>query len=372
MLKIYITILITGALLSSGTYATDKPHITENGTIDVPAFTLPESSYLSEETRAALKRSRDNREYLKVQKKCPPIEGTNKTDIAATRLCLANAYYETSAYKKAKAQYNVVMKPEVMAGVYTEVFTPVGGVAPKNQNRVLINLHAGAIMYGSRTWSHMESMPTAAIGKIKVISIDYRMGPEYTFPAASEDVAAVYREVLKKYKPENIGLFGCSGGGKLAAQSIAWFQKEGLPLPGAVGLFYTGATMALDGERYKWMQSDGGYVTEALLGADWDNAFGPPHTYYKGVNRGGPLDSPGSYDEIMAKFPPTLLINGGIRDFSLSSVLVTHAQLVRLGVEADLHLWEGMYHVFHINPEFPEAREANNVIVNFFDKHLAK
>jgi len=205
-----------------------------------------------------------------------------------------------------------------------------------------------------------------------VISVDYRMGAEYTFPAASQDVAAVYREILKDYKPENIGLFGNSGGGKLVAQSIAWFQKEELPLPGAVGLFYTGATTADDAERYKWQKSGGGYVTEALFGVSWDNLFGPPHTYYKDVKRGSMLDSPGSYDEIMAKFPPTLLINGGIRDFSLSSVIFTHAQLIRLGVEADLHLWEGMYHMFHINPEFPEAHEANNVIVNFFDSHLGK
>ena len=72
----------------------------------------------------------------------------------------------------------------------------------------------------------------------------------------------------------------------------------------------------------------------------------------------------------MAKFPPTLLLNGGVRDFSLSMVIVTHAQLVRLGVEADLHLWEAMGHVFNANPNLPESRESYNVIVSFFDKHL--
>jgi feruloyl esterase len=46
----------------------------------------------------------------------------------------------------------------------------------------------------------------ASIGKIKVITIDYREAPEYHFPVASEDVAAVYGALLKAYKPSHIGI----------------------------------------------------------------------------------------------------------------------------------------------------------------------
>ena len=62
----------------------------------------------------------------------------------------------------------------------------------------------------------------------------------------------------------------------------------------------------------------------------------------------------------------------GFRDFQLSSVVTTHAQLTRLGVKADLHVFEGMEHFLMFNPEFPETREAYNVIVRFFDEHLGK
>jgi len=89
----------------------------------------------------------------------------------------------------------------------------------------------------------MESIPIASLGKIKVITVDYREGPEAQFPAASEDVAAVYRALLKTYSPSSIGIYGCSAGGILTAESVAWFQSHGLPTPGAIGLFGSGAVV---------------------------------------------------------------------------------------------------------------------------------
>jgi epsilon-lactone hydrolase len=212
----------------------------------------------------------------------------------------------------------------------------------------------------------LESIPIASVGRVKVISIDYRLAPEYTFPAASEDVAVVYREVLKRYKPKNIGLYGCSAGSMLTAESIAWFQRAKLPLPGAIGMFCAGASSALDADTGKFWKSDSGYITGALVGTFDLLAF---PNYFKGTDLRSPVVSPGDYDDVMAKFPPSLLISG-TRDMALSSVLATHAQLVRLGVAADLHVWEGMNHAFQFYPALPESREAYRVIVSFFDSHL--
>ena len=125
---------------------------------------------------------------------------------------------------------------KTIAGIYTDIVTPKDGVATKNRNRVLLNVHGGGFISGARTAALVESIPIASVEKIKVITIDYRMGPEYKFPAASEDVAAVYKEVLKEYSPQHIGLYGCSAGGMLAAMSIAWFQKNHLPNPSAIGV----------------------------------------------------------------------------------------------------------------------------------------
>ena len=74
---------------------------------------------------------------------------------------------------------------------------------------------------------------------------------------------------------------------------------------------------------------------------------------------------------MLAKFPPTLLVTG-TRGFELSSAVYTHAQLVKQGVDADLHVWEGLFHGFFYNVDVPESRDCFDVIVKFFDKHLGK
>jgi len=73
----------------------------------------------------------------------------------------------------------------------------------------------------------------------------------------------------------------------------------------------------------------------------------------------------------MAKFPPSLLV-ATTRDVALSSVVVTHSQLVRLGVDAELHVWEGLGHTFYTDPDLPESREVHDVVIGFFDRHLGK
>lgn len=72
----------------------------------------------------------------------------------------------------------------------------------------------------------------------------------------------------------------------------------------------------------------------------------------------------------MTKFPPTLLITS-TRDPAMSAVVYTHTQLVKLGVDAELHVWEGLLHGFFVtNPELPESREVWAVINKFFDERL--
>lgn len=341
----------------------DKPETSEDGTVHVPAFDFPLSELLNSEARSVISQTREfwKETATKKTNSCPrSSENSTAEHMSAVRKCMAEIYFSSPPYISLNNRYKVTMKTKTIAGVYAEIFTPDEGVAEKNKHRVLINLHGGGFWGGSRSISHMESISIASVGKIKVISVDYRASPERQFPAASEDVTAVYKKLLEQYEAANIGIYGSSAGGVLTAQSVAWFQNQGLPAPGAIGIFVAGTQ--------KLIASDSMTLHKALSGNDLLD-HDPYLGYMSADDYNNPLAYPARSSSYLARFPASLLISG-TRDFNMSSTIVTHSKLVKLGVEADLHIWEGMGHDFLHNADFPAAREAFDVIANFFDKYL--
>ena len=352
--------------------ATQQPPrivVDDDGTVHVPAQAVPMSVYLSPEGKAYVT------QHLKDMLSPPPagpepgVPGFMAGYLARQRVLYPSDREDTK-----------------IAGVHVYVYTPKSGISDRNTSRVLINLHGGGF---SGCWpgcAELESIPVAGVGRIKVVAVDYRQGPDHKFPAASEDVASVYRELLKTYRPANVGIFGCSAGGMLTAMSVAWFQKHDLPRPGAVGVFCAGAgnpagVGGIGG-------GDGAYTAVPLGEARVSMAMrpsrpaaappagrgggrGPNQGYLAGTDPADPMVNPITSNEVMSKFPPTLVITG-TRGMELSSALYTHQQLVKLGVEADLHVWEGLFHGFFYNPDVPECKDAYNVMVKFFDRHLGR
>ena len=280
-------------------------------------------------------------------------------EIGEQRAILDEFFY-ASKIADARRLYPVNESVLEIGEVYTESFEPAEGVSPENTGRVLINLHGGAFSLGARTEGRLESIPVAATAKMRVVSVDYRQGPEHRFPAGSEDVATVYRHLLERHSPEQIGIFGCSAGGMLTAQSVAWFDAHELPKPGAIGIFCAGA-----GE---FGAGDAGVITAAFgerLGGGGEIA------YFEGIDWTDPLVGPLHHPKLLARFPPTLVITS-TRDGALSSAIVTHQRLVGVGVEAELHVYEGLIHYFFADTTLPESRHVFDVISRFFDRRLAR
>src|SRR5579871_2789026 len=134
----------------------------------------------------------------------------------------------------AKKLFPVNIEEQTIGGVRCDVITPLETPAT-NKNRVLINLHGGG--FNSDSGSLIEGDPIANLAKTKVVSVYYRLAPENPFPAAVDDVIAVYKELLKTYKPHSIGIFGTSAGAILTAEVAVRLKQLGLPLPAALGIF---------------------------------------------------------------------------------------------------------------------------------------
>jgi acetyl esterase/lipase len=284
----------------------------------------------------------------------------------------------TPLLDRTKGNYAVQIESKSFAGVPTLVVIPVHGVSSRNRSRVLVNVHGGGFeVGGGGVHGLLESIPISAVGQIKVVTVDYRMGPENVFPAASEDVATVYRSLLKDYPAKNIGIYGCSSGGVLAAQGAAWIQHEKLPRPGAIGIFSGSAFADFTGNPQapgSW-GGDSRYITAPLQGGSPLAILGPSAgtstqvPYLAHVNVADPMVSPGVAPDVLAKCPPTLLVTG-TRAYDMSAAVQTQRNLRKAGVEADLELWDGLGHCFFLDSDLPESKEMFEVVSKFFDRHL--
>jgi acetyl esterase/lipase len=353
-LALAILSVAASASASAQPSATPNVIVEKDGTVHMPAQTVPVSSYLSPEGKAYLAEH-----LIQVQRPEMLVQESGVPPLLAGYLA------------RQRVLFAVDKEDTMVGGVHAYVYTPKSGIADRNRDRVLIDLHGGGFRECWPGCAELESIPIAALGRIKVVSLDYRQGPKYHHPAASEDVAAAYRELLKTYRAENIGIYGCSAGGMLTAMSVAWFQRHGLPRPGAIGILCAGAAggggAAFGGDAsFTTMPLGEGRVVPAQ-----PSGGAPELGYFAGTDPNDPLVVPASSPEVLAKFPPTLIVTG-TRGFELSNAVYTHTQLVKQGVDADLHVWEGMFHGFFYNPDVPESRDCFDVIVRFFASRLGK
>jgi epsilon-lactone hydrolase len=332
--------------------AQEPPFVSLDASAHLRALTLPYSSFASPEAKVAYG------QLFATDHHAPPADA----DIATRR-----AYYDrfnSALARRAAEIYPVRIENRVFGGVKAEVITPKQGVAANERDRILINLHGGAFLWGEGSGGEIESIPIASVGRITVITIAYRQGPEYKFPAASQDVATVYRTLLKDHEAKKIGIYGCSAGGILTAEVIAWLQKEHLPMPGAVGIFCASAGK-FGGDSVLLAPELAGQAP--LPGSTQGKLSFTP--YFSEVSLTDPLVLPMNSKQVMAHFPPTLLLAGS-RDFAVSSVCKTDIELTKAGVKTELHIWDGLWHSFFNNPDLPESKEMYSIVMNFFDRNL--
>jgi acetyl esterase/lipase len=331
-----------------------NPPVKDDGTITTPLFELPFSSFASREaTESFVRRLRAPMSLV--------------TDIAQTR---ANTDQKIAPMlEREKLLYPYTSTRSTIGSVPIETIVPKAGIAPENRDRVLIELHGGGFVAGGGGISGaVEAVPVATAARIKVITVDYRMAPEFLFPAASEDVAIVYRELLKTYKPENIGIFGCSAGGMLAGQAIPWFLKEHLPVPGAIGIFCASTHTFAEGDSAQ-LWSRMGSVLRIVPPAKPDGSFGRSSLYLSKASISDPLAVPSASKDVLKRFPPTLFLTG-TRAPEMSAAAQSHLELRDLGVKSELLLFDGMDHGFYSDPTLPESARAYKLIAQFFLENL--
>jgi epsilon-lactone hydrolase len=247
-----------------------------------------------------------------------------------------------------------------IADVRTDIVSPVAGELPAR--RALINIFPGMGIYGD-SQSH-EGIVVCNLMRTPVYIPRYRTMPEHSGFDGLEDVCAVYKELLNEYPAANIGVFGSCSGGFMAMQLVVRMLQEGLPVPGAIALL----TVTLDIEGDSNVINEGLYPDPLLLlqfrdvERDLEGRIQEPPT-----DPNSPVASP--VRSSLRRFPPTLLIAGG-RDRRCSGATLNHRAMRRAGADADLFIFDGMFHFFHRIFDFPESKELFDIVTRFFHAKL--
>jgi monoterpene epsilon-lactone hydrolase len=118
-----------------------------------------------------------------------------------------------------------------VGGLPVEWTEPTAGIS--DPNRVVLYLHGGGYSNGCAAWARRGTARLAQGLGCRVIAPDYRLAPRFGFPAAHEDVLAVYESLLDdlNFSASNVIVAGDSAGGALAVTLCADARDKRLPLP---------------------------------------------------------------------------------------------------------------------------------------------
>lgn len=204
----------------------------------------------------------------------------------------------------------------------------------------------------------------ASAAQARALLIDYRLAPEHPFPAAVLDAQAAYAWLLDQgIVPEQVALAGDSAGGGLLLALMVSLRGGGQPLPAAGVCLSPWADLTLSGRSWTTNAR-----RDLLLSAVTLRQMG--QLYLGDADPLTPLASPMYAD--LAGLPPLLIQVGG------DEALLSDAEEVALraeaaGVEVELEVWSGMFHVWHLTSRvIPEARHAVERIGAFLQARFAE
>ena len=218
-----------------------------------------------------------------------------------------------------------------------------------NPQYAIIYAHGGGYISGGLYFARILAAKMAIATGFTTFSFDYRLAPEYPYPAALEDGMAVWDFLTKgKYAPDHVLLAGDSAGGNMALRMTQNLLAEGKPIPKCLLLFSPWTDMTADSGSYEEMKSLDPVLTKKYI-TDAANA------YISG--EGDPSDPRFSplFGELTGL--PPVYIMAGRNEILLDDSIRLRDEILKVGGKAELDIEEDGWHVYQQMP-VPMAKRA--------------
>ncbi|MFF9346278.1 alpha/beta hydrolase [Streptomyces sp. NPDC014734] len=180
-----------------------------------------------------------------------------------------------------------------LGGVPGVLVTPVDA----DPRQVMVVMHGGGFALGSSASHRKLAGHLARACGTHAFVLDFRLAPEFPYPAQIEDGLAVYQALLDRgINADDVCFVGDSAGGNLAIAMTLTLRRDGRPLPGRVltmspwlNMENTGATIETNNDTDFLITREGlaGNIGRYLSGgADpTDPYVNPLHATYEGFPR---------------------------------------------------------------------------------------
>ncbi|MBQ3140724.1 MAG: alpha/beta hydrolase [Clostridia bacterium] len=222
------------------------------------------------------------------------------------------------------------------------------------EKRVILYFHGGGYTCGGADYCTAFGGVLAVMTDIPVLCVDYRLAPEYPFPAALEDAFTAYTYLLcRGYRAQDMIFVGESAGGGLCYALAQLIRKMGLVLPGGIVALSPWTDLTFCGESYR-----------SNAGCD-PTLDQPTLQFYALLYAAGRARSPYVSPAFgkFTGFPPSLILAGG-DELIVDDARMLDAALRRDGCCSLLDVCDGMWHVYPLY-NTPESRIALRKIAVF-------
>jgi epsilon-lactone hydrolase len=252
----------------------------------------------------------------------------------------------------------VTVTPAELGGVPTAEIT-VDGIEPRH---IVLYFHGGVYVMGDAFLAADLASQVGRRTHAKIISVDYRLAPEYPYPAAVDDALAAYEALLHNgVAPSDVAFAGESAGGGLAIATLVNARDHRLPLPAAAFVMSPYADLTLAGTTMETKRD-----IDPLLSRESLQARVPEYTSGQDAALG--LISPVFAD--LSGLPP-LNIQAGSHEVLLDDALRLARGAATVDVEVALEITPGVPHVFQAyHPILDEAHAALDRAGQFLSEHL--
>ena len=223
-------------------------------------------------------------------------------------------------------------------------------IPPTPASGVVLYVHGGGYVACSAATHRPLTTALARATGCRVFSADYRLAPEARFPAAFDDVTAVYHWLVTRGAPgERIVIAGESAGGGLVLALAVHARDQGWPAPAGVVAFSPWTDLAGTGAS---LTGNAGRC--AMFRPDNIAAFAA--AYLGPASPKDPRASPLYAD--LRGLPP-LLVQVGSTELLLDDARRVHEGVRSTGGSSRLTVYDDVPHAWHLTtPWVPEARAA--------------